>query len=84
MKNKKLSVSICDQDWRGFRLRKGYVFGVVAGVPYVYAGGLYAKRHGQIVVNRKLKSGSWRKVIIPIKSGLGQAVLSAKALEVMK
>lgn len=84
LRNKKLSMATCSQDWRGFRLRCGDVFGVVAGVPYVYCGGLYAKRNGLITVRKKLKNGSWKKSVIPIKSTLGQALLAARAIGVMK
>lgn len=76
MKNKRLSVSACEQVWRGRRLRCGDVFGVVNGAPVVFHGGKCDQK-GCLEVYRLSTVQMWNRRTIRIKSYLGQRIIEA-------
>ncbi len=80
MKNKRLSVSVCEQVWRGRKLRRGDVFGVVDGAPVVFHGGK-CRREGCIEVHQLSTNQIWNCRAIRIKSHLGQRIIEVMGVD---
>ena len=76
MKNKRLSLSACEQVWRGRKLSRGDVFGVVDGAPVVFHGGK-CKQEGYLEVRLLNTAQTWSRRTIRIKSHLGQRIIEA-------
>ena len=83
MKNKRLTRAHNRQIWHGFHLKRGHVFGVVNGVPYVYSGGLSSRPPASLYLYKRIENPNvdrWGRIRVPVKSDLGQRVLAAKGV----